>query len=163
VNLSARQFGDARLLEEVEAAVGEHGLRPGSLKLELTESTVMRDPDQAIPLLRRFRALGIPIYLDDFGTGYSSLSLLHQLPLDGLKIDRSFVQRADGTAVVQTIVALARSLGVAIVAEGIEEPAQYAALRAMGCEYGQGYLFARPLDPADVPATLHRPLAAAAS
>jgi diguanylate cyclase (GGDEF)-like protein/PAS domain S-box-containing protein len=160
VNLSARQFGDARLLEEVEAAVGEHGLGPGSLKLELTESTVMSDPDQAIPLLRRFRALGIPIYLDDFGTGYSSLSLLHQLPLDGLKIDRSFVQRHDGTAVVQTIVALARSLGVAIVAEGIEQPAQLAALRAMGCEYGQGYLFARPMDPADVPASLHR-LAAA--
>jgi diguanylate cyclase (GGDEF)-like protein/PAS domain S-box-containing protein len=163
VNLSARQFGDARLLHEVEAAVGEHGLRAGSLKLELTESTVMRDPDQAIPLLRRFRALGIPIYLDDFGTGYSSLSLLHQLPLDGLKIDRSFVQRADGTAVVQTIVALARSLGVAIVAEGIEEPAQFAALRAMGCEYGQGYLFARPMDPEQVPACLHRTVPASAS
>ena len=158
VNLSARQFGDARLLQEVESAVGEHGLRPGSLKLELTESTVMRDPDQAIPLLRRFRALGIPIYLDDFGTGYSSLSLLHQLPLDGLKIDRSFVQRADGTAVVQTIVALARSLGVAIVAEGIELPAQYAALRAMGCEYGQGFLFSQPVSRDDAEQLLRRPL-----
>jgi EAL domain-containing protein (putative c-di-GMP-specific phosphodiesterase class I) len=163
VNLSARQFGDARLLQEVEAAVGEHGLRSGRLKLELTESTVMRDPEQAIPLLRRFRALGIPIYLDDFGTGYSSLSLLHQLPLDGLKIDRSFVQRADGTAVVQTIVALARSLGVAIVAEGIEEPTQYAALRAMGCEYGQGYLFARPMHPEQVSACLHRTVPASSS
>lgn len=161
VNLSARQFVDATLYDEVRDAVRESGLRPGSLKLELTESTLMNDPGSAVPLLLKLRALGIPIYLDDFGTGYSSLAYLHQLPLDGLKIDRSFVQRADGTAVVQTIVALARSLGVAVVAEGIEEAHQAAALRAMGCRYGQGYFFSRPLDPHTVPASLAlRPAAA---
>jgi diguanylate cyclase (GGDEF)-like protein/PAS domain S-box-containing protein len=159
VNLSARQFMDARLVDEVEAAVREHALPPGSLKLELTESTVMRDPASAAGLLRRLRGLGIPIYLDDFGTGYSSLAYLHQLPLDGLKIDRSFVQRAGDMAVVQTVVALARSLGVVVVAEGIEEPAQLEALKAMGCDFGQGYLFAKPMDPEAVAATLAMPVA----
>ncbi|HEX2207981.1 MAG TPA: EAL domain-containing protein [Longimicrobium sp.] len=150
VNLSARQFQDPRLLAEVEAAVTEARLPPGSLKLELTESTVMRDPQAASALLRRLRALGIQIYLDDFGTGYSSLSHLHQLPLDGLKIDRSFVRGTIDSAVVQTILTLAHSLGVGVVAEGIEEAAQLAALRAMGCRLGQGFLFSRPLEAASV-------------
>jgi diguanylate cyclase (GGDEF)-like protein/PAS domain S-box-containing protein len=150
VNLSARQFLDPRLLAEVEAAVREAGLPPGSLKLELTESTVMRDAQAAAALLRRLRALGIQIYLDDFGTGYSSLSHLHQLPLDGLKIDRSFVRGTIDAAVVQTILTLAQSLSVGVVAEGIEKAGQLAALRAMGCRLGQGYLFSRPVDPASV-------------
>ena len=150
VNLSARQFLDPRLPAEVEQAVLGAGLPPGSLKLELTESTVMRDPQAAIALLGRLRALGIEIYLDDFGTGYSSLSHLHQLPLDGLKIDRSFVRGTVDTAVVQTILTLAQSLGVGVVAEGIEEPGQLAALRDMGCRLGQGFLFSRPLDPSAV-------------
>jgi diguanylate cyclase (GGDEF)-like protein/PAS domain S-box-containing protein len=150
VNLSARQFLDPRLVAEVEAAVAEARLPPGSLKLELTESTVMRDPQAAPALLRRLRGLGIQIYLDDFGTGYSSLSHLHQLPLDGLKIDRSFVRPTLDAPVVQTILTLAHSLGVGVVAEGIEEPAQLAALRAMGCRMGQGYLFSRPVEPASV-------------
>jgi diguanylate cyclase (GGDEF)-like protein/PAS domain S-box-containing protein len=150
VNLSARQFQDPRLLAEVEAAVTDAGLPPGSLKLELTESTVMRDPQAAAALLRRLRALGIQVYLDDFGTGYSSLSHLHQLPLDGLKIDRSFVRGTVDAAVVQTILTLAHSLGVGVVAEGIEEAAQLAALRAMGCRLGQGFLFSRPVDPGSV-------------
>ena len=150
VNLSARQFQDPRLLAEVEAAVTDAGLPPGSLKLELTESTVMRDPQAASALLRRLRGLGIQVYLDDFGTGYSSLSHLHQLPLDGLKIDRSFVRGTVDAAVVQTILTLAHSLNVGVVAEGIEEAAQLAALRAMGCRLGQGFLFSRPVDPASV-------------
>ena len=145
VNLSARQFLDPRLPAEVEKAVA--GLPHGSLKLELTESTVMRDPQAAAALLRRLRGLGIQIYLDDFGTGYSSLSHLHQLPLDGLKIDRSFVRGSVDTAVVQTILTLAQSLGVGVVAEGIEEAGQLAALRSLGCRLGQGYLFSRPVDP----------------
>jgi EAL domain-containing protein (putative c-di-GMP-specific phosphodiesterase class I) len=147
VNLSARQFLDPRLPAEVEEVVVGAGLPPGSLKLELTESTVMRDPQAAAALLRRLRSLGIQIYLDDFGTGYSSLSHLHQLPLDGLKIDRSFVRGTVDTAVVQTILTLAHSLGVGVVAEGIEEAAQLAALRSMGCRLGQGYLFSRPVEP----------------
>jgi EAL domain-containing protein (putative c-di-GMP-specific phosphodiesterase class I) len=150
VNLSARQFLDPRLLAEVEAAVTGAGLPPGSLKLELTESTVMRDAQAAAALLRRLRTLGIQIYLDDFGTGYSSLSHLHQLPLDGLKIDRSFVRGTIDAAVVQTILTLAQSLGVGVVAEGIEEAGQLAALRDMGCRLGQGFLFSRPLEPASV-------------
>jgi diguanylate cyclase (GGDEF)-like protein len=150
VNLSARQFLDPRLPVDVEAAVTDARLPAGSLKLELTESTVMRDPQAASALLRRLRGLGIQVYLDDFGTGYSSLSHLHQLPLDGLKIDRSFVRGTVDAAVVQTILTLAQSLGVGVVAEGIEEPAQLAALRAMGCRLGQGYLFSRAVDPASV-------------
>jgi diguanylate cyclase (GGDEF)-like protein/PAS domain S-box-containing protein len=147
VNLSARQFLDPWLPAQVQAAVSEAGLPPGSLKLELTESTVMRDPQSAAALLR---ALGIQIYLDDFGTGYSSLSHLHQLPLDGLKIDRSFVRGTLDTAVVQTILTLASSLGVGVVAEGIEEAGQLAALRGMGCRLGQGFLFSRPVEPGAV-------------
>ncbi|HEU0299868.1 MAG TPA: EAL domain-containing protein [Longimicrobium sp.] len=150
VNLSARQFVDPWLTAEVEAAMTESGLPPGSLKLELTESTVMRDPQAAAALLRRLRGLGIQIYLDDFGTGYSSLSHLHQLPLDGLKIDRSFVRGTVDTAVVQTILTLAHSLGVGVVAEGIEEAGQLAALRSMGCRLGQGFLFSRPVEPGAV-------------
>jgi diguanylate cyclase (GGDEF)-like protein/PAS domain S-box-containing protein len=150
VNLSARQFLDPWLTAEVQAAVTDAGLPPGSLKLELTESTVMRDPQAAVALLRRLRALGIQIYLDDFGTGYSSLSHLHQLPLDGLKIDRSFVSGTVDTAVVQTILTLAHSLGVGVVAEGIEEAGHLAALRALGCRLGQGFLFSRPVEPAAV-------------
>ena len=147
VNLSARQFGDALLVPELEAALAGASLPPGSLKVELTESTVMGDPQGAIDVLRRMRALGIQVYLDDFGTGYSSLAYLHQLPLDGLKIDRSFVRGTLDSAVVQTIVTLAGSLGVGVVAEGIEDAGQLAALRRMGCRYGQGYLFSRPVDP----------------
>jgi len=150
VNLSARQFLDPRLAAEVEEAVLQAGLPPGSLKLELTESTVMRDAQAAAAVLRRLRALGIQIYLDDFGTGYSSLSHLHQLPLDGLKIDRSFVRGSVDAPVVQTILALAHGLGVGVVAEGIEEPAQLAALRALGCRLGQGFLFSRPVEPGSV-------------
>ncbi|HEX6367570.1 MAG TPA: EAL domain-containing protein [Longimicrobium sp.] len=150
VNLSARQFLDPRLASDVEAAVADAGLAPGSLKLELTESTVMGDPQAASALLLRLRALGIQIYLDDFGTGYSSLSHLHQLPLDGLKIDRSFVRGTLDAAVVQSILTLAHGLGVGVVAEGIEEPGQLAALRAMGCPLGQGFLFSRPVEPAAV-------------
>jgi EAL domain-containing protein (putative c-di-GMP-specific phosphodiesterase class I) len=150
VNLSARQFLDPRLAADVEAAVTDAGLAPGSLKLELTESTVMRDPQAASAVLRRLRALGIQIYLDDFGTGYSSLSHLHQLPLDGLKIDRSFVRGTLDAPVVQSILTLAHSMGVGVVAEGIEEAAQLAALRAMGCRLGQGFLFSRPVEPGAV-------------
>jgi diguanylate cyclase (GGDEF)-like protein/PAS domain S-box-containing protein len=150
VNLSARQFLDPRLPVEVEEAVLQAGLPPGSLKLELTESTVMRDAQAAAALLRRLRGMGIQIYLDDFGTGYSSLSHLHQLPLDGLKIDRSFVRGTVDAPVVQTILTLAHSLGVGVVAEGIEEAAQLAALRAMGCRLGQGFLFSQPVDPAAI-------------
>ena len=152
VNLSARQFLDPRLPAEVEAAVVEAGLTPGALKLELTESTVMRDPLAAVALLRRLRRLGIEIYLDDFGTGYSSLSHLHHLPLDGLKIDRSFVRGSVDAPVVQTILTLAQSLGVGVVAEGIEEAAQLAALRSLGCRLGQGFLFSRPVEPGEIEA-----------
>jgi diguanylate cyclase (GGDEF)-like protein/PAS domain S-box-containing protein len=150
VNLSARQFLDPRLAADVEAAVTDSGLAPGSLKLELTESTVMRDPQAASALLGRLRALGIQIYLDDFGTGYSSLSHLHQLPLDGLKIDRSFVRGTLDAPVVQSILTLAQGMGVGVVAEGIEEAVQLDALRAMGCRLGQGFLFSRPVDPSAV-------------
>jgi EAL domain-containing protein (putative c-di-GMP-specific phosphodiesterase class I) len=163
VNLSARQFAQPDLVEQVDRALKETGLDPGRLKLEVTESAAMRDAEAAMAVMGRLKGLGIGLSLDDFGTGYSSLSLLHRFPLDTLKIDRSFVQRIDEAGrdaeIVRTIGALARGLGMDVVAEGIETAGQRAVLHRLGCEYGQGYHFARPLDGASAGALLaaHEP------
>jgi diguanylate cyclase (GGDEF)-like protein/PAS domain S-box-containing protein len=156
VNLSPLQLREPGLVEAVDAALGEHGLPPAALKLELTESSLVEDPATAAGVLRALKRREVQVYLDDFGTGYSSLSTLHRLPLDALKIDRSFVAGMDGGStgaqkgaeIVRTIVALARSLGVRVVAEGVESHEQLAALRALGCDFAQGYLISPPL-PAD--------------
>ena len=148
INLSPRQFGDVQLLDTIQHHLEEAGIPATSLELEVTESTVMSDPEKAIATLERLHALGTRIAVDDFGTGYSSLSYLKRLPLDTLKIDRSFVRdlctNAEDAAIARTIVALGQTLGLEIVAEGIETEAQRDALLAMGCTVGQGYLFARP-------------------
>jgi EAL domain-containing protein (putative c-di-GMP-specific phosphodiesterase class I) len=151
VNVSARQFRSAGFVGQVREALTQTGARPGQLLLEITESLVLRDAEQVWADLRELRALGVRIAIDDFGTGYSSLSYLRQMPVDVLKIDKSFIDDILGSgqqrALVNAIVTLARNLDLAVVAEGIEEPEQHALLERMGCPYGQGYLFSKPVWP----------------
>jgi diguanylate cyclase (GGDEF)-like protein len=149
VNLSVRSLDDANFPDEVAAALDKHGVPPDLLTLELTESGVMADPQRALPVLRRLHALGVVLAVDDFGTGYSSLAYLRQLPVDEVKIDKSFVLGM-GTdlgdlAVVRSIVELGHSLGLIVVAEGVEDDAARDQLTAMGCDIAQGYLISRPL------------------
>ena len=149
VNLSARQFLQAELVEDVARALWESRLDPSALKLEITESVLMRDIDGTIEKLWALKALGVHLAIDDFGTGYSSLSYLKRFPVDTLKIDRSFVsglgQDSNDTAIVRSVVALAKSLNLAVTGEGIETSEQLGQLQALGCDRGQGYLFAMPL------------------
>jgi len=149
VNLSSRQFSQADLIEQVSSALRESGLRPANLKLEITESMVMENIDTAIDMLTQLRGLGVGLAIDDFGTGYSSLSYLHRFPIDTLKIDRSFVTQmtdnAENAEIVRTIVTLARSLSMDVIAEGVETREQLRQLGSLGCDYGQGYLFSRPV------------------
>jgi diguanylate cyclase (GGDEF)-like protein len=146
VNLSARQMQQSDFVETAERILQETGLDPALLRLELTESAVMADPDGATATLRQLKELGVEVALDDFGTGYSSLGSLTRLPIDVLKIDRGFVAglgRAGGdAAIVQAVVAMAPALGLRVVAEGVETREQLEQLRELGCELGQGYHFA---------------------
>ena len=148
VNLSCKQFLQPDLVEQVEAALNEAGLPAGCLKLEITESHIMENPDAAISMMNRLRTLGVEFSLDDFGTGYSSLDHLHRLPVSSLKIDRSFVNRmqtdGENCEIVQTIIMLARNFKMKVVAEGIETEAHLAQLQRLGSDFGQGYLFAKP-------------------
>jgi EAL domain-containing protein (putative c-di-GMP-specific phosphodiesterase class I) len=149
VNLSARQFAQKGLLQAVADVLQSTGLEARFLDLELTESMVMSDVEHAIAILRNLKGLGIHISIDDFGTGYSSLSYLRRFPIDVLKIDQSFVNDisvdADDAAIVESIISLAHSLRLSVVAEGVETAEQLAFLRAHGCEQMQGYFFSRPL------------------
>jgi diguanylate cyclase (GGDEF)-like protein/PAS domain S-box-containing protein len=148
VNVSSRQLVQHNFLSIVERAVDDAGLRPCDLRLEITETALMDSPNAAASLLRDLRDFGVKIYLDDFGTGYSSLSHLHKLPVDALKIDRSFVKSLtlrDRPAIVESILALARTLNTSVVAEGIENDMQATELERLGCTHAQGYLFSRPL------------------
>jgi len=159
VNLSARQFARPGLADHVESLLLQTGVSSHQLGLEMTESSIIPNLDTAVEVLNGLRSLGVSLFMDDFGTGYSSLNYLHSFPFDVLKIDRSFVSRmAEGDQplqIVRTIVELARVLGMDVVAEGIETYHQYALLRRMGCRYGQGFLFARPM-PAEELSTLLR-------
>ncbi|MGI4799087.1 MAG: EAL domain-containing protein [Janthinobacterium lividum] len=149
VNLSARQFEDPLLFDTICGLVDEAGLEPSRLRLEVTESLMMRDPVHVAEVLRHFAALGFGVSLDDFGTGYSSLGYLQALPVDSLKIDRCFVTGLEteggNLRIVRAIIGLAASLGLSVVAEGIENAEQAALLGRLGCSHGQGYYFARPL------------------
>ena len=148
VNVSSRQLTQQNFLSIVEDAVHHSGLKPCDLRLEITETALMDSPAVAAKLLQELRAFGVKIYLDDFGTGYSSLSHLHKLPVDALKIDRSFVKSLslpDRPAIVESILALARTLNTSVVAEGIETDVQASELERLGCTHAQGYLFSRPL------------------
>jgi diguanylate cyclase (GGDEF)-like protein/PAS domain S-box-containing protein len=149
VNVSSKQFADADLTGQVEAVLAESGLPPSSLKLEITESAFLGDIRAAQVTLRRLQSIGVAWSLDDFGTGYSSLSYLHRLHVDTVKVDRSFVSRIgvdDGSEMVRAIAAIAHSMGMDVVAEGVETVEQLEGLRAIGCEYAQGFYFSRPVD-----------------
>ncbi|MGO8757348.1 MAG: EAL domain-containing protein [Terracidiphilus sp.] len=149
VNLSARQFAREGLADHVEALLRQSGVSSRQLGLEMTESSLIPDSGTALEVLSSLRRLGIWLLMDDFGTGYSSLQHLHSLPFDVLKIDRSFVMRMTSgdqpLQIVRTIVELARVLGMDVVAEGIETQEQYMLLRQLGCRFGQGFLFSRPV------------------
>ncbi len=149
VNLSGKQFLQADLVHRVEEILQHTGVEPECLRLEITESTIMSKAEEAIAKLQGLRDLGIKVYIDDFGTGYSSLSYLHRLPVDALKIDRSFVSemchREDRSEIVGTIVTLARNLRMDVAAEGVETAEQVSRLRGLSCHFGQGYFFSRPL------------------
>jgi diguanylate cyclase (GGDEF)-like protein/PAS domain S-box-containing protein len=151
VNVSTRQIRRPGLIEDVRAALRTSGLAPHALTLEITESALARRREEMTAILEEATALGVLLALDDFGTGYSSLSLLRDLPVQTLKIDRSFVQTIDAgpgsSAFVQAIVDLAQALRLTAVAEGVERPIQVTALRRIGCAYGQGFHFARPMAP----------------
>ncbi len=150
VNLSPRQLAEPALPNDVARVLHDTGIAPAALWLEITESTLMRDAESALSALGALRALGLHLAVDDFGSGYSSLAYLQRLPVEALKIDRSFTagvgQQQDSTAIVDAVVSLARALRLSTVAEGIETPEQFQHLRAMGCAVGQGFLFgpARP-------------------
>jgi diguanylate cyclase (GGDEF)-like protein/PAS domain S-box-containing protein len=150
VNVSSRQLAYRDILRDVEDVLESTSIRPECLKLEVTESAIMDNPEDVAKMLRRLREMGVRIGVDDFGTGYSSLAYLHRLPLDVLKIDRSFVhgliQGTENVAIVKTIVSLAANLNLDVIAEGIETEEQREILLSMGCKYGQGYLFSRPID-----------------
>jgi EAL domain-containing protein (putative c-di-GMP-specific phosphodiesterase class I) len=154
VNLSMRQFMDPSLETHIRSALEESGLQPPQLELEVTEGTAMFDMEQTLALLRRFKAMGLKLAIDDFGTGYSSLSYLKRFPLDVLKIDQSFVRQLctdqDDLAIVRAIISLAHSLGLSLIAEGVETVAQESLLRDMGCQEIQGYLHAKPMAASDV-------------
>ena len=157
VNVSARQFRDPGFAETVERALRAAELDPGRLDLELTEGILVEKREEAVAILKRLKALGVQIAVDDFGTGYSSLSYLSRLPIDCLKIDRSFVNRVNehghDAAIAQAVISLAHSLGLRVVAEGVETAEQMGFLSAHGCDEGQGYLYS-PAVRADAMANL---------
>jgi diguanylate cyclase (GGDEF)-like protein len=160
VNLSARQFQQAGLAQRVRAALEHSGLPPACLELEITESTVMRDTEEAAGVLRSLKALGVALSIDDFGTGYSSLSYLKRFPLNVLKIDRSFVadviSDANDAAITRAMIALAHSLNLEAVAEGVETREQADFLKEAGCDEIQGYYFSRPVWPEELEKMLAR-------
>lgn len=162
VNLSARQLADPAIVDTVAAALEESGLDPRALGLEITESVLMEDLDAAVRTLCRLRDLGVMIVLDDFGAGYSSLAYVKKLPIEVIKLDRSFAEdlgaRGKDGAIVAAVTAMAREIGVAVVAEGIEQAVQAERVARLGCRYAQGFHYARPLAPEHFAEILGRPL-----
>jgi EAL domain-containing protein (putative c-di-GMP-specific phosphodiesterase class I) len=151
VNLSARQLQDPDLVDFLERTLAETGLSPDRLVLELTETALMAEPDAGFQVIRRLKGLGVRLAIDDFGTGYSSLAYLHRLPVDVIKVDRSFIADlglgSDRATLARGILELVRSLQVSTVAEGVETSEQLDALRTIRCELGQGFMFSRPVTP----------------
>jgi EAL domain-containing protein (putative c-di-GMP-specific phosphodiesterase class I) len=150
VNLSGRQFKQSDLVEQIRKTLLDADLHPHHLRMEITETIVMENPNAAIEMLKQLKGMGVRLSVDDFGTGYSSLSYLHRFPFDILKIDRSFVSRMttdkESHGIVKTILALAAELDKEVVAEGIEKIEHREMLHKLSCQYGQGYLFSKPLD-----------------
>lgn len=153
VNFSSKQFSEVGLISQIEEILQTTGLAPQSLKLEITESAIMENAEATAAKLLEIKALGIQLGIDDFGTGYSSLSYLHRFPVDILKVDRSFVSAMDShenLQIVHTITMLSQNLGMRAVAEGVETAEQAAQLRAMNCQYAQGYFFSKPIDASSI-------------
>lgn len=161
VNLSASHLSQPDVVEQLNEIIVDTGIDPSCLKLEITESAVMGNAEAVIEVLRKIQRLGVQLSIDDFGTGYSNLSYLHRFPIDTLKVDRSFVNTMeDGSEngeIVRTVIALAKALRLSVIAEGIESIHQFHQLRILGCEFGQGYLFARPLPEKEATALLEDP------
>ena len=159
VNLSARQFNDVNLIKNLSQVMDSYNIQPGELEIEITERAVIESIDESIAILHRLQAMGISIAMDDFGTGYSSLSYLKQLPINVLKIDRSFIDRVSKSqadnAIVTAILTMAFALDLEVVAEGIETPEQLNYLIDNHCQIGQGYLLARPMPSDDFDNMLH--------
>ncbi|RNF29153.1 diguanylate cyclase, partial [Massilia aurea] len=157
INLSARQFTHQGLVDSIRAIVAETGIAPSLVEFEITETALMQHGGQTLDILRQINAMGMCLSIDDFGTGYSSLAYLKRFPVRKIKIDRAFVRELEAStedrAIVAAVMALANSLQLSVVAEGVETEGQYALLRSFGCQYAQGYLFARPL-PAEQVASL---------
>ena len=158
VNLSVKQFMQPNLVENIAALLKELNLAPEALKLEITESTVMEDPSATVEMLQQMKALGISLAIDDFGTGYSSLSYLHRFPLDTLKIDRSFISGTsagvNGMEIARTILPLAKTLCLDVVAEGVETAEQADELKKLKCRYAQGFYYSKPVSRRDAEALL---------
>lgn len=160
VNISGKHLAKDVLVKDVTDALAAARVSPRTLKLEMTESTAMENAEHSINILNKLKKLGVQLSIDDFGTGYSSLSHLHRLPFDTLKIDRSFVirvgEQGEDSEVLQTVISLAKNLKMRVIAEGIETPAQLAVLQNLGCDYGQGYLLAKPKGVAETEELLYR-------
>jgi EAL domain-containing protein (putative c-di-GMP-specific phosphodiesterase class I) len=158
VNLSARQFLGQDVAQRVSALLDETGCDPAMLTLEITESVLMENPAAATETMGRLAAMGVQLAIDDFGTGYSSLASLKRFPIHSLKIDRSFVmdltQDDDDAAIVNAVIALAHSMKLNVIAEGVETREQLAFLQEHGCDQMQGYCFSRPVRPQDIAAML---------
>jgi EAL domain-containing protein (putative c-di-GMP-specific phosphodiesterase class I) len=158
VNLAARQLSRPDLADTVERVLGETGMEGGCLSLDVTETVYVSTLDGNTAVLDRLKAMGVEISIDDFGTIYSSLSYLKRLPADAIKIDKSFVKGLDedveDTAIVHMIIELAHTLGMEVIAEGVEGEEQAQRLKEMGCDFAQGYHFAQPLPAEDIPALL---------
>lgn len=154
VNLSARQFSSKRLLNDIDDILAQTGVDPACLKLEVTETAVIGNAEESTLLIEQIRQRKIQISIDDFGTGYSSLYYLQRFPIDNLKIDRSFVDQLEHSnrnlKIVETILTLSKELGLAVISEGIETEQQLELLNGLGCTFGQGFLFSRPLPPAEI-------------
>jgi EAL domain-containing protein (putative c-di-GMP-specific phosphodiesterase class I) len=158
LNVSSHQFEKQNLIEIIKAALQDTMISPQCLEVEITESTIMRNPEKAIQILMEIKAMGLRIAIDDFGTGYSSLSYLKRLPLDFLKIDQSFVKGVASDpkdqTIVRTTIAMAHSLNLKTIAEGVETEEQLSFLQEHGCDEIQGYLFSRPLPAGEIPGIL---------
>lgn len=160
VNLSTKQFRDKNLLSSVSKIIHDTGCRPACVELEVTESFAMNRPEDSIATMKQLRKLGMDLAIDDFGTGYSSMTYLKKLPISKLKIDRSFISGiphdANDLAITRAIIALGKTLGLRIIAEGVETVEQEAMLRAEGCDEAQGYYYGKPMSAEDATALLRK-------
>jgi EAL domain-containing protein (putative c-di-GMP-specific phosphodiesterase class I) len=154
VNLSGKELANSGFAELVRGTLFEFNVDPSQLRFEVTESSIADNEEVAVEVLAQLKKLGVGVYIDDFGTGYSSLSSLHSFPIDTLKIDRSFVSgaanRPGNWEIVRVIIGLADNMGLDVIAEGIETSEQLEAVRRLGCNLGQGFLFSRPVQPSEV-------------